>query len=675
MRAIEILTELFGGLNDELLKKLSRANSADVRARAVWSLGRIFPTVPDAGLLLPYLDDEDPLVVRLALESLLGIAGKSDLTPVLPALARQLGSRKRFVRQAAARIVPKLSPENLKKLATLANEIGPQAVLSMVYGLIDRRKFLNKNTLSFGSRILRAEHPPALKLEAVRLMQLALGDVGPRGKRPAVFDGYSSRIDLSRHERDLDPVRILLADIYPTGHRVVDMELSRLMAMLTTYNAKFLYRVLEQITAESHPVDDIHHLIVAARVPMKPNRRQRDAIVDALVQLDPKILSRQLHQDRHWDDRIGEMYKQLVKHDPGLPAVLARHPKFGRPGHVIYLSELPKKSLKDAVAAFVKHIESDDEYPWTNDIVFVLGESGDAKHRRLLREQFENFSLRSAVLMVLAREPSETDREKFVEGLNSSQLEVLTACVAALAKLPAGQRATEQFSLLRTLRRLGRDNREYPLREQVVNLLRRNTGRNFGFQFGTKGSRPQMEVIGKWTAWISRKYPDEATRQLGAAGAEAARLKQRLAKIDGIQGDAARGGKLFQARSCSHCHGGRRALGPDLAGVARRFSREDLFTAIAIPNRDVSPRYQTTLIQTIQGKVYTGLVIYQSVDGLILRNATNQTFRIEADDIEIRRTLNASLMPAGLLNDLKPRELADLYAYIRSLGIESSRSK
>jgi putative heme-binding domain-containing protein len=116
-------------------------------------------------------------------------------------------------------------------------------------------------------------------------------------------------------------------------------------------------------------------------------------------------------------------------------------------------------------------------------------------------------------------------------------------------------------------------------------------------------------------------------------------------------------------------------LGPDLAGVARRFSREDLFTAIAIPNRDVSPRYQTTLIQTIQGKVYTGLVIYQSVDGLILRNATNQTFRIEADDIEIRRTLNASLMPAGLLNDLKPRELADLYAYIRSLGIESSRSK
>jgi hypothetical protein len=62
------------------------------------------------------------------------------------------------------------------------------------------------------------------------------------------------------------------------------------------------------------------------------------------------------------------------------------------------------------------------------------------------------------------------------------------------------------------------------------------------------------------------------------------------------------------------------------------------------------------------------MAIYQSVDGVTLRTGTNQTLRIEAADIEDRRQLNTSLMPVGLLKGLKPEELADLYAYVRSLG-------
>ena len=88
---------------------------------------------------------------------------------------------------------------------------------------------------------------------------------------------------------------------------------------------------------------------------------------------------------------------------------------------------------------------------------------------------------------------------------------------------------------------------------------------------------------------------------------------------------------------------------------------------VPVPNRDVSPRYQTTLVETTGGKVYTGLIIHQSAEGLLLRNATNQTFRFEADEIETQQTRSTSLMPAGLLKDLKPNELADLYQYIGGL--------
>ena len=115
-----------------------------------------------------------------------------------------------------------------------------------------------------------------------------------------------------------------------------------------------------------------------------------------------------------------------------------------------------------------------------------------------------------------------------------------------------------------------------------------------------------------------------------------------------------------------------RTLGPDLNGVAKRFSREDLFAAIVDPNRDVSARYQTTIIQTKGGKSYSGMVFYEAVDGLLLRNATQQTFRIETADIDERRQSPVSLMPAGLLKGLPPSDYADLYAYLITLGSETA---
>jgi putative heme-binding domain-containing protein len=109
-----------------------------------------------------------------------------------------------------------------------------------------------------------------------------------------------------------------------------------------------------------------------------------------------------------------------------------------------------------------------------------------------------------------------------------------------------------------------------------------------------------------------------------------------------------------------------------LSGAAKRFSKEDLFTAIAIPSRDVPARYQTTVVQTKDGKTFSGLVVYESVDGFILRNGTGQTFRIETTQVEEKRKSPVSLMPTGLLKDLAPQDYADLYAHLQALGTLST---
>lgn len=163
-------------------------------------------------------------------------------------------------------------------------------------------------------------------------------------------------------------------------------------------------------------------------------------------------------------------------------------------------------------------------------------------------------------------------------------------------------------------------------------------------------------------------FPAESARALGGDAETLTWLTEQLALVDWTAGDVERGRQLFEKRSCAQCHGGRRGLGPDLAGVTSRFSRQDLFVAIALPNRDVSTRYQTTLFETKRGKVHTGLIVYESAEGFLLRNSTNQTIRIETSDIETRRTLPQSLMPGGLLKDFRSADFADLLAYLKSLG-------
>ena len=147
-----------------------------------------------------------------------------------------------------------------------------------------------------------------------------------------------------------------------------------------------------------------------------------------------------------------------------------------------------------------------------------------------------------------------------------------------------------------------------------------------------------------------------------------------LTQVDWSRGDASHGEQIFNQRACVQCHSSRRALGPDLQGVASRFSRDDLFTAIMLPNRDVSPRYQTTLIETKDGRIFTGMVVYEAIDGVVIRNAANQTFRIEVAQIESRKPLSNSLMPTGLLKDLKPGDYADLYAYLRTLNVQTAQT-
>lgn len=668
VRAIEILTELFDGVDAATLGKLATDKSPAVRARAVWSIGRSLRSTVSADSLKPFVEDTDPSVARAALEATWSNPSVGSSEALLPSIARRLGDADRGVRLAAAHLIGRLDEKQAAPAALKLDESNLTAKLWLAFARCERTTQLNLPSLETAIQVFEKTTSPALRLEALRVMQIALGDCGPGRAKAPMFDGYTSRLDLKSHERELDPIRIRVAPLFPTKNANVDFELARVIAMLTPYNAGLLDRILAEITADSHPVRDIHFLTVAGRIPVERTGEQCQKIAEALVNLEPKISQRGLNQDRNWDDRAGEMYKQLVSLDADLPAAVVANKNFGRPGHVLFLSEISPELLKPAIEAFVKNIRDDRHFKWTTGVVFLLGESADPAHRELIRRRFSEYPLRSAVLMTLAQKPEEADRPKFLEGLDSSQLEVVEACLGALEKLPAQQSPAESFALVKALRRLRNEKPELRLRERAAHLLKRSTQDDFGFVYGEAGHKPQPEVLERCSHWLEKNYPVEFAKMNTMSGENPQQVQDLLAHVAWEQGDVERGHKVFETHNCAQCHSGRTALGPDLAGAARRFSREDLFTAIVQPNRDVSPRYQTTMIETHGGEIYTGMIVYEAVDGLILRNATNQTFRIKPAEIEERRTLKTSLMPNGLLKDLKPDDLADLYAYLRSLS-------
>ncbi len=301
-------------------------------------------------------------------------------------------------------------------------------------------------------------------------------------------------------------------------------------------------------------------------------------------------------------------------------------------------------------------------------MVFLLGRTGRADHRALLRRQFERPNVRNAVLLVLAEHPQPQDRRLFVEGLQSFDSGVVTACVQALRSLGSGADPEEFAVFLRTLRGLMGAPKPPAAASELWTLLREHALAERIPPELMPQELPPRTTLERLTEWVRQTLPQVAALVSGpVSGERLGELDALLERVPWEAGEARRGARLYRRLGCAQCHDGGRAVGPSLSGVAQRFSRRDLLIAIAFPNRDVSPRYQTIQIATAAGSLVTGVVVYESVDGLILRDGAGRTVRIEAEDIEARRVLPVSLMPSGLLQKLEPRDVADLYAFLRTL--------
>src|SRR5262249_20594321 len=138
--------------------------------------------------------------------------------------------------------------------------------------------------------------------------------------------------------------------------------------------------------------------------------------------------------------------------------------------------------------------------------------------------------------------------------------------------------------LVRLLRQSLGEPKDRPVRTRALALLARQSGTDFGKPKEAIDPAALRAAYQPVFAWFEQAHPDLAAAARGGA-ADAARYIEVLKTVPWERGDAGRGAALFRKQACATCHAGTSKLGPDLTGVAGRFSRDDLFAAIYDPSR------------------------------------------------------------------------------------------
>jgi putative heme-binding domain-containing protein len=138
--------------------------------------------------------------------------------------------------------------------------------------------------------------------------------------------------------------------------------------------------------------------------------------------------------------------------------------------------------------------------------------------------------------------------------------------------------------------------------------------------------------------------------------------------IDGTlaTGDVAHGRAIY-TKHCASCHkmfGEGQTVGPELTG-SQRANLDYVLENVLDPSAVVPNEYRLINFTMADERLVSGIVVRETKDAVTVRT-TNDTVILPTADIATRKQTNVSIMPDGLFDQLKPDEVRDLVAYLRS---------
>jgi putative heme-binding domain-containing protein len=193
-------------------------------------------------------------------------------------------------------------------------------------------------------------------------------------------------------------------------------------------------------------------------------------------------------------------------------------------------------------------------------------------------------------------------------------------------------------------------------------------------------------TIPKDTAKLALRYLNVSGRDAGpllqtirtAAGVGATpkppmpeEIQQIVARMQ-KEGDPARGELVFRRADtgCYNCHmiaGAGANVGPDLRAIGASSPPDYIVESVLVPNKSIKENFNSLIVATKKGDVFSGIPVTRDDQQLVLRDATHDRIVIPVGDIR-RQKDGGSLMPVGLADTLTEQELLDLCRFLSELG-------
>lgn len=130
-------------------------------------------------------------------------------------------------------------------------------------------------------------------------------------------------------------------------------------------------------------------------------------------------------------------------------------------------------------------------------------------------------------------------------------------------------------------------------------------------------------------------------------------------------GDAVRGAAVFR-KVCGQCHkiyGQGAEVGPDITANGRG-NFDQLLSNVFDPSLVIGASYQARTVITDDGRVLTGLPVEENDQRVVLKVQGGKLETIPKREIDVLKVSELSMMPEQLEKQLKPGELADLFAFL-----------
>jgi len=186
-----------------------------------------------------------------------------------------------------------------------------------------------------------------------------------------------------------------------------------------------------------------------------------------------------------------------------------------------------------------------------------------------------------------------------------------------------------------------------------------------GLRAAREAAQPDATLVASLTklANITALSPDKLTP---------AKLKE-LADLAVKAGNPARGEQVYRRAElgCVLCHsiggvGGK--VGPDMTSLGAAAPADYLVESVLLPNAKIKEGFHGINVETKDDLEYSGILVRETGQEVVLRNAQNQEVSVAKTNIRKRANASQSLMPTGLLDTVSEADRNDLVAFLTRLG-------